>query len=183
MLSAILPAFLAGSKCKWFLAAAAWTVWVNQWGASVKETRGSSLGCGLEVRMHKNIRNKGHCKSLRIQSIHEKPLHESVKEMWEVTGHVPSLASCPYFVTPWADNLEATWGFLSLANSATVFSQACTKESPLPSPQSQSTGISQWSVCMGFSSPSLLPHILLHTELPLPVHRETEARKMVFFIQ
>jgi hypothetical protein len=56
----------------------------------------------------KSHRNKGHCRSLRIQSIHEKSLHESVTEMGEVTGHVSSLASCPYFVTLQADNLEAT---------------------------------------------------------------------------
>lgn len=56
----------------------------------------------------KSHRNRGHFKSLRIQSIHEKPLHESVREMCEVTGHVPSLASSLYFVTPRADNVEAT---------------------------------------------------------------------------
>lgn len=48
----------------------------------------------------KSHRDKGQFKSLRIQSIHEKPLHESVREMHEVTGHVAPLTSCPYFITP-----------------------------------------------------------------------------------
>lgn len=126
----------------------------------------------------KSHRNKGHCRSLRIQSIHEKSLHESVMEMGEVTGHISSLASCPYFVTPQADNLDRK----PLVNSVTVSRQALTRESPLPSPQSQTTGDSQWSICMGLSSPSRPSHILLHTELPLPVHGETEAWKTVVFI-
>jgi hypothetical protein len=60
---------------------------------------------GWKVEMHKggkSHRNEGPFKPWRIQSIHEKPLHESVRGMCKVECQAASLSlsyPCPYFIT------------------------------------------------------------------------------------